>query len=213
MKGFALPGRYRPCADIAPVGVPGQVHVRVEQRAGLLFEDELAIGRRGRPVHQAAGFIGGVVKQVDADFLGDHAAQRRVFVLADFAGQRHDQAKARCFRGVFMGGVHTALPALQHGDLFPDAWLAIVHVQRSHRPAQHVAVLTAAFLQVTGDKSAYVLNAILLTLFHVAVFLHGLRGAQGLGDAGDKRLPTHFLVFPVFVHAACADCDFHAVTS
>ena len=213
MDGLALAGGNRPCAGIAPIGVPGQVYVRVEQRAVLLFKDKLAVGGSRRPVHQAAGFIGGIVKQVDADFLGDHATQRRVLLFADLAGQRDDQAQTRHFRGVLMGGVHAALPAFQHGDLFPNARFAVVHVQRGHRPAEHIAILAAAFLQVTGDEAAHILDAILFALFHLAVFLHGFRGAHGLGDAGDERLPSHFFVLPVLVHAAAADCDFHADTS
>ncbi len=52
-----------------PIGVLGEIGVRVQQRAFLGFVEELAVCGGGRPVHQAAGFIGGIVKQVDADLL------------------------------------------------------------------------------------------------------------------------------------------------
>ena len=38
-------------------------------------------------VHQAAGFIGGIVKQVNADLLGHHPGHRRVLLLGDVAGK------------------------------------------------------------------------------------------------------------------------------
>ena len=73
-----------------PIGVLGEIGVRVQQRAVLGLVEELAVGGGGWPVHQAAGFIGGIVKQVDADLLGYHPGHSRILLLGDIAGQGDD---------------------------------------------------------------------------------------------------------------------------
>ena len=210
---FRLPGGNRPSGSVTPIGVFGKIGIRVQQRAFLGFVEELAVCGGGGPVHQAAGFIGGIVKQVDADLLGHNPGHRRVLFFGDVTGQGDDHAQPGMVRRVFMGGVDAALKVVEQVNFVPDPWLAIVHVQGEHGAAEHHAVLAPAFPELTAYKAAHILDVVLGALLQLAVFLHGLRGANGGADPGAQVFPGDVPVLPLLVHAAVAHSDFHTDTS
>ena len=196
-----------------PIGVLGEIGIRVQQRAFLGFVEELAVCGGGGPVHQAAGFIGGIVKQVDADLLGHHPGHRRVLFFGDVTGQGDDHAQPGMLRRVFMGGVDAAVKVVEQVNFVPDSRLFIVHVQSEHGAAEHHAVFAPALPELTAHEAAHVLDVVLGTLFQFAVFLHGFRGTDGRADPLAQVLPGNIPVLPLLIHAAVADSDFHTVTS
>ena len=210
---FGLARGNRPGGGVVPIGVLGEIGVRVQQRAFLGFVEELAVCGGGRPVHQAAGFIGGIVKQVDADLLGCHPGHRRVLLLGDVAGKGDDHAQPGMLRRVFMGGVDAALKVVEQVDLVPDPRLAVVHVQGEHGAAEHHAVLAPAFPELTAHEAAHILDVVLGALLQFAVFLHGFRGTDGGTDLLAQVLPGNIPVLPLLIHAAVAYSDFHTDTS
>ena len=210
---FGLAGGNRPGGSVMPIGVLGEIGVRVQQRAFLGFVEELAVCGGGGPVHQAAGFIGGIVKQVNADLLGHHPGHRRVLLLGDVAGKGDDHAQPGMLRRMFMGGVDAALKVVEQVDLVPDPRFAIVHIQGEHGAAEHHAVLAPALPELTAHEAAHVLDVVLGALLQLAVLLHGLRGADGGADPGAQVFPGDVPVLPFLVHAAVADSDFHMATS
>ena len=116
-------------------------------------------------------------------------------------------------RRVFMGGVDAALKVVEQVDLVPDPRLAIVHIQREHGAAEHHAVLAPALPELTAHEAAHILDVVLGALLQLAVFLHGLRGANGGTDSGAQVFPGDVPVLPLLVHTAVADSDFHTATS
>ena len=210
---FGLAGGNRPGGSVMPIGVLGEIGVRVQQRAFLDFVEELAVYGGGGPVHQAAGFIGGIVKKVDADFLGYHPGHSRILLLGDIAGQGDDHAQPGMLRRMFMGGVDAALKVVEQVDLVPDPRFAIVHIQGEHGAAEHHAVLAPALSKLTAHEAAHILDAVLGALLQLTVFLHGFGGADGGADPGAQVLPGDVPVLPLLIHAAVADSDFHTLTS
>ena len=196
-----------------PIGVLGEIGVRVQQRAFLGLVEELTICGGGGPVHQAAGFIGGIVKKVDADFLGYHPGHSRILLLGDIAGQGDDHPQPGMLRRVFMSGVDAAPEIVKQVDLVPDSRLAVVHVQGEHGAAEHHAVFAPAFPELTAHKAAHILDVILGALLQLAVFLHGFRGTDGGADPLAQVLPGNIPVLPLLIHAAVAHSDFHTDTS
>lgn len=89
----------------------------------------------------------------------------------------------------------------------------IVHIQGKQRAAQHHAVFAATFPEMPSDKTAHILDAVLLTLFQLAVFFDRFGGADGAAAAGTEIRPGDVLVLPLFIHAAVANCDLHLRTS
>ena len=89
LYGFGLARRYRPLRHIPPVIILGEIDIHVQRIACLLLKHKLTVGRAGSPVHHTVCLIGGVVEILHADLLCDHAHERRILFLADFAGERH----------------------------------------------------------------------------------------------------------------------------
>ena len=210
---FGLPGGNRPGGSVMPIGVLGEIGVRVQQRTILGLVEEFAVCGGGGPVHQAAGFIGGIVKQVDADFLGHHPGHRRVLFFGDVAGQGDDHAQPGMLRRVFMGGVDAALKVVEQVDLVPDPRLAVVHVQGEHGAAEHHPVFAPALPELTAHEAAHILDVVLGALLQFAVFLHGFCGTDGGADPLAQILPGNIPVLPLLIHAAVAHSDFHTDTS
>ena len=75
-----LPAAHRPLRRIPPVLILFQHHIRVQNLPFNIPEHKLPIGRGGRPVHQSAGFIGGIVKQLHADLLRHLPCHRRILI-------------------------------------------------------------------------------------------------------------------------------------
>ena len=210
---FGLAGGNRPGGSVMPIGVLGEIGVRVQPWAFLGFVEELAVCGGRWPVHQAAGFIGGIVKKVDADFLCHHPGHSRVLLFGDVTSQGDDHAQPGMLRRVFMGGVDAALKVVEQVDLVPDPRLAVVHIQCEHGAAEHHAVLAPALPELTAHEAAHILDVVLGALLQLAVLLHGFRGADGGADPGAQVFPGDVPVLPLFVHTAVADSDFHTVTS
>ena len=116
-------------------------------------------------------------------------------------------------RRVLVGGIDAALEIVEQCNFIPDVRGTIVHIQSKQRAAQHHAVFAATFPEVTAHKAAHILDAILLPLFQLSVFFDRFRGADGAAAAGAEVHPGDVLVFPLFIHAAVADCDLHLRTS
>ena len=210
---FGLAGGNWPGGSVMPIGVLGEIGIRVQQRAFLGFVEELAVCGGGGPVHQAAGFVGGIVKQVNADLLGHHPRHCRILLLGDVAGQGDDHPQPGMLRRVFMGGVDAALKVVEQVKFVPDSRLAVVHVQGEHGAAEHHAVLAPALPELTAHEAAHILDVVLGALLQLAVLLHGLRGADGGADPGAQVFPGDVPVLPLLVHTAVADSDFHTATS
>ena len=181
---FGLAGGHRPGGSVMPICILSEIGVRIQQRSFLGLVEELSVCGGGRPVHQAAGFIGGIVKQVNADLLGHHPSHRRILFLGDVAGERDNHAQPGMLWCVFMGGIDAALKVMEQVDLVPDARLTVVHVQGEHRAAEHHAVFAPAFPELSAHKAAHILDAVLGAFLQLAVFLHGFRGADGGADPG-----------------------------
>ena len=196
-----------------PIIVVGKVLIRVKLCAVLHLVEKLAVGGSGRPVHEAGWFVGGIVKEVNADLLCHHAGDCRIFLLTDFPLQRNEQTKAGMLRCVFMGGIDAALEVVEQRNFVPDVWGTIIHIQCEQRAAQHHAVFAATFPEMPSDEAAHILDAVLLTLFQLAVFFDRFGGADGAAAAGAEIRPGDVLVLPLFIHAAIADCDLHLCTS
>lgn len=179
-----------------PIRIQGEVVVWIEERTIHRPEEELTIDRSGWPVHEAAGFIGGIVKQVDTDFFCYHSGYRGVFFLRNFSGERYQQTQPGCFRGVLVGGIDTAFEAVEQGNFVPDPRLAVVHVQGQHGPAQHHTIFTATFPEGTAD----ILDAVLEAFLQFPVFLDGFRGTDGHADLLAQFLPGDLPVLPFFIH-------------
>ena len=112
-----------------------------------------------------------------------------------------------------MGGIDAALEVVEQRNFIPDVRSAVVHIQGKQRAAQHHAVFAATFPEMPSDEAAHILDAVLLTLFQLAVFFNRFRGADGAAAAGAEIRPGDVLVLPLFIHAAVADCDLHLHTS
>ena len=196
-----------------PIIVEGKVFVRVKLCAVLHLVEELAVGGGRRPVHETGCLVGGIVKEVDADLLCHHAGDCRILLFADLPFQRNEQTKAGMLRRVFVSGIDAALEIVEQRDFIPDVRGAVVHIQGEQRAAQHHAVFAATFPEVSAHETAHILDAVLLTLFQLAVFFDRFRSADGASAAGAEICPGDVLVLPLFVHAAVADCDFHLRTS
>lgn len=112
-----------------------------------------------------------------------------------------------------MGGIDAALEVVEQRDFIPNVRGAVVHIQGEQRAAQHHAVFAPAFPKVTAHKPAHILDAVLLTLFQLAVFFNRFRGADSAAAAGTEIRPGNVLVLPLFIYAAVADCDLHLRTS
>ena len=196
-----------------PIIVVGKVLIRVKLCAVLHLVEKLAVGGGGRPIHEPGCLVGGIVKEVNADLLCHHAGDCRIFLLADLPFQRNEQTKAGMLRRVFMGGIDAALEIVEQRNFIPDIRGAVVHIKREQRAAQHHAVFAATFPEVTAYKATHILDAVLLTLFQLAVFFDRFGGADGAAAAGAEIRPGDVLVLPPFIHAAIADCDLHLCTS
>ena len=202
-----------PGGGVVPIVVTRKVFIRVKLCAVLHLVEKLAVGGGGRPIHEPGCLVGGIVKEVNADLLCHHAGDCRIFLLTDFPLQRNEQTKAGMLRRVFMGGIDAALEIVEQRNFIPDIWGAVVHIQREQRAAQHHAVFAATFPEMPSDKTAHILDAVLLPLFQLAVFFDRFGGADGAAAAGAEICPGDILVLPLFIHAAIADCDLHLCTS
>ena len=116
-------------------------------------------------------------------------------------------------RRVLVGGIDAALEIVEQCNFIPDVRGTIVHIQSKQRAAQHHAVFAATFPEMPSDKTAHILDAVLLTLFQLAVFFDRFGGADGAAAAGAEIRPGDVLVLPLFIHAAVADCNLHLRTS
>ena len=208
-----LAAGYGPGGSVAPIIVTGKVFIWVKLCAVLHLVEKLAVGGGRRPVHEPGCLVGGIVKEVDADLLCHHSGDGRIFFLTDLPFQRNEQTKAGMLRRVFMGGIDAALEVVEQRNFIPDVRGAVVHIQREQGAAQHHAAFAPAFPEVSAYKAAHILDAVLLTLFQLAVFFDRFRGADGAAAAGAEVRPGDVLVFPLFIHAAVADCDLHLRSS
>ena len=210
---LGLAAGYRPGGGVVPIIITGKVLIRVKLCAVLHLVEKLTVGRGGRPVHEPGCLVSGIVKKVDTDLLCHHAGDCRIFLLTDFPLQRNEQTKAGMLRRVFMGGIDAALEIVEQRNFIPDVRGAVIHIQREQRTAQNHAVFAATFPEMPSDEAAHILDAVLLTLFQLAVFFDRFGGADGAAAAGAEIRPGDVLVLPLFIHAAIADCDLHLCTS
>ena len=210
---LGLAAGNRPGGGVVPIIVTRKVLIRVKLCAVLHLVEKLAVRGGGRPIHEPGCLVGGIVKEVNADLLCHHAGDCRIFLLADLPFQRNEQTKAGMLRRVFMGGIDAALEIVEQRNFIPDIRGAVVHIQGKQRAAQHHAVFAATFPEMPSDEAAHILDAVLLTLFQLAVFFDRFRGADGAAAAGAEIRPGDVLVLPLFIHAAIADCDLHLCTS
>ncbi len=210
---LGLTAGNRPGGSVVPIIVTGKVFIRVKLGTVLHLVEKLAVGGGGRPVHEPGCLVGGIVKEVDADLLCHHAGDCRIFFFADLPFQRNEQSKAGMLRCVLMGGIDAALEVVEQRDFIPNVRGAVVHIQGEQRAAQNHTVFAATFPELTSDKTAYILDAVLLTFFQLAVFFDRFGGADGTAAAGAEIRPGDVLVLPLFIHAAVADCDLHLRTS
>ncbi len=203
-----LPGGRRPGVCVPPVFICGQILVRIEQAPVFQLEYEFAVGRRGRPVHEPRRLIGRIVEEVDTDLPGDHAAESGILVRGYLPGQRDDETKARAFRCVLMGGIDAALPVVEHDQHIPDVRLGVIHVQCEHGTAEDMAVLTPAFLEMSADKSADILDAVLPAFREASVLGYCFGCPDRRTDASDEFFPCQLTVFSISSPSGCCRLRF-----
>ena len=75
-----LPFGHRPLRCIMPVRIFGQNRIRIEQISRDLPEYEFSIGRGGRPVHQPARFIGGIIEKFNSDLFRNFSGDGTVLI-------------------------------------------------------------------------------------------------------------------------------------
>ena len=127
-----------------PIRIFCQNRIRIEQISRDLPEHELSIGRGGRPVHQPARFVGGIIKKFNPDLFRNFSGDGAVFIRHHFTGQRDNKTEPRLFRCVLMGGVHITLEGKEHLDLIDNIFCRIVHIQRQARPGKDTVLLPSA---------------------------------------------------------------------
>ena len=139
-----LPFGYRPLRCIVPIRVFSQNRIRIEQVACDLPEHEFSIRRSGRPIHQPAWLIGGIIEKFNPDLFCNFSGDGTVLIRCHLTGQRDDETKPWLFRCVLMGGVYIALEGKEHFNLINDIFCRIIHIQRQARPGKDTILLPAA---------------------------------------------------------------------
>ena len=191
-----------------PVCIFGKVFVRIQQRAFDIGKDKLRPSGRRRPVHESMRFIGGIVKEIHADFACQHTGNGRVFLFGDVSAQRHTEPQARELRRVFVGGVEAALEVVEGLYGFDRFGRSIVHIQCEHTPAEDVVLFASAVFQMTAHETADVLDDVLLGFGKAAEFGSGFGSVEGLADPFAEVFPCDFAVFPFGCGTGGAVCDF-----
>ena len=169
------------------------------------MEHELAIGRGAGPVHETARLIGCIIEEFDADILCNLSGYRTVFVRRHLTRQRDDQAEPGLLRRVFMGTVEIALEGEEHLDLVNNIRGCVVHIQRQTRTGQHAVFLSTTAFQSAEDKTAHILDVILLGLTQLAVLLHSLGSTLCLGNAVTEFREFHLHRIPFLVHTGISN--------
>ncbi|MPM28765.1 hypothetical protein SDC9_75293 [bioreactor metagenome] len=83
----------------------------------------------------------------------------------------------------------------------------MVCIQGSHHPANHMTILSDAFLQPSSNEASLVLQLITLHTWEPRVLLYRLRGSYWVGIAILYRLPGHFLILVLPVGLSVAECN------
>ena len=112
-----------------PILIFGKDCIWVEKSAVYLMEHELPVSGGRRPIHQPARFVGGIVKELNTDFLRYLSRYRSVLIRRYLSGKWDNKAEARLLRRVLMGGVEIALEGKEHLDLFDGIWQCVIHIQ------------------------------------------------------------------------------------
>ena len=206
LPGAGLPGDglRHPLADgplerVAPVGVGVQDTVCIGRFALPGLVDEVHVGRRRGPVHEAGRLVGGVVEEVDADVVGEPPGDGDVFVRGHLPGERHYDAVARFAWRVAVGGVEAPGGAVQHlPDGLDGGGCAEVDVEGDEGAGgDGVSLAPAPVADGAADEAADVLDLALGRLRHRPVFGRGLAGVLAFGEPCGQLLPRGGLVGPL----------------
>ena len=121
--------RHRPFRRVAPIFVSGKHSIRIEQTAFDFPIDKLPICRGGRPVHEAARLIGGIVKHLNPYILSDFPGYCHILIRCHFTGERDDQTEPWLLWCAFMGGIQITLEREEHLQLLRNIRSRIIHIQ------------------------------------------------------------------------------------
>ena len=184
-----------------PIRIFCQNRIRIEQISRDLPEHEFSIGRGGRPVHQPARLISGIIKQFNPDLFRNFSGNSAVFIRRHLTGKGNDKTESRLFRGMLMGGVHIALEGKEHLNLIDDIRCRIIHIQRQARTGKDAVLLPAPAFERSQNKASHIFDLILLCFSQLPVLLHRLSGTPCMRDPVSKLRQFHLHKVPMFLHS------------
>jgi len=196
-QGVALPCRqprrsdrpryHRPRSIVVPVVIGRQQPIGGEHGLVRVTVDRFSVGAAAGPVHQAAWFKGGGVRQLHADQRRHAAGAGLVFVRGTRPVQRQQRPQPRRRGCVLPGGVD-AVAAAQRlhpaQNVFRSPGGDIVQIQCQDIPPRDRPRLAAQAVQRPRHEAAHVLQFVLLALGHPEIVRHGFRPPRRYAEAG-----------------------------
>ena len=150
----------RPERSVMPVSIGAEDFIRSDELTGDVVENELAILRRGGPVHQASCFKGSRIEAGKRQHIGQPAGNRSVLVRRDISVQRDDHTVAGLLWRVAVGGVQSISVRERQFEIGAELSVTVIAVQAHQTAIDNGGVIALAVLQVTADKAADVLDGI-----------------------------------------------------
>ena len=170
--------RYlRPACKIVPIGVCTQEKICTDKRCIFDLIHILTISTARGPVHKAAHFKGCRISHCNTNGGRNAPCTRLIFVRRYCAVKGNNHTQTGCSRIVLTGTVDAVATAqllnLSHNRVsLPTG--DIIKVKGNNIPAGYIVRLTARITERAADKAAYVLQSVLLSLFHFHIISIGL---------------------------------------
>ena len=103
----AFTGGGRKQRAVLPVRMRREIYIGIEPFALGGLADEFTVCRSCRPIHELARLVGAFVKLVDAPIGSEVSGESHILVRGYVPRQRHDDAAARLFGCMSVGGIET----------------------------------------------------------------------------------------------------------
>ena len=184
-----------------------EIYIGIEPFALGGFADELTVCRSSRPIHELARFVGAFIELVDAPIGGEVSGKSHVLIRGDVPCERDDDAAARLFGCMSVGGIKTGCVPTLRGETVDETDLGVVCVHREHGATYHGLTLAAVAFEVAADKASLVLGAVTVILLEFRIFLHGFGGTDGGFKSFAQVFPCGSFVRPGFGITAIAVRD------
>ena len=191
---------HRPAGYITPVEC-GEQSLAIHQGLVGKVEHVFAVAAHAGPIHHPAGFKRSTVKQLHrrVDNLGGPPGAGLVFLFADIIRQWQNYPKPGGFGCVFPCGVDGKSAAQSIADTdnsLGPAGLHIIEIQGNHPPGGHMSVAAQAIGQSAANKTANVLQPVLIPLGHGQIRLSAFLAADRLTQALIKLAQGALLYLP-----------------